>query len=109
MITKTKLAAALFAALGIAASGAFAATDASRASWTSWQDRDTANAVGQLAKKGRGGRDDVIEHPTCDDHGNDLACALASKGRGKDGKKPEDNGVDAPDACDDHGDDRACA
>ena len=95
MHTKTKLTTALIAAVGLTASTAsFAAIDASRTTWTSWQDLGGSSIVHQVAAKGRGGRDDVIERPTCDDRSDDLACILADKGRGKDGTKPEDNGVD---------------
>jgi hypothetical protein len=56
----------------------------------------------------------------CDDHGTDICDAtattvatsssfiLAAKGRGNDGTKPEDDGVDPADPCDDHGDDGLC-
>jgi len=101
MHPKTKLIAAFIAAFGLSASGTFAATDSTQAGWSSWQGKEISISAVQVAKQGRG-RDDVIEHPVCDDRGDDLACVLAAKGRGG-----RDDGVEHPN-CDDHGDDLAC-
>jgi hypothetical protein len=91
MHAKTKLIAVLVAALGLSASSTFAATDSTQAGWSNWQTYEVSDTAAQLAKRGRGGRDDVIEHPTCDDRSDDLACVLAAKGRGgHDDVLPED-------------------
>ena len=86
MNAKTRLIAAIIAALGLTASGSFAATDSTYTTGSNWQGEGIFSLVGKMGA------------------GNPLqprsGIILAASGRGKDGNKAEDDGVDAPDAPD---------
>ena len=80
MNTKTQLTLAVIAALGLTATNALATAKSTQAISASWQGTEIySSQAAEMAKP---------------------FALLAAKGRGKDGNKPEDNGVDAPDALD---------
>ncbi len=145
MHTKTRLALALLAALGLTCTGALATTNSMPADPEKLQSMDITQPFGPRAEPvaKRGGTkpeddgvmcdDDQVDNTLCvigrrggtmmedddgfDDNGVDTlphaliqrdGVQVAEKGRGKDGGKPEDDGVDLDDACDDNGIDGIC-
>ena len=86
MNAKTQLIAAIVAAFGLTASASFATTDSNYTASSGLQ------GEGIFSPAGRTGADNPLQPSS--------AMILAASGRGKDGTKPEDDGVDAPDAPD---------
>ena len=86
MHTRTHMMLAVIAALGLTASSAFATTDSSQASWSNGGIQEYSSSLGQVAKKGRGGHDDVLP----EDPRPEIE-VLGAKGRGgHDDVLPED-------------------